>query len=450
MCGILGYFTTTEEQARFAKSALPLILLKSEERGSSATGIAYINQGALTVIKKDISATDFIKDFGRFKAFMKNTALLPRTLIGHTRLPTTGSPLNNENNHPIFTKTGIAVVHNGTILNTEEQLKEEGIKMSGEVDTRAIPALIEHWAKQKKQPTINLIERTGGVLRGSQSCALIYKEEPDTLYLWKRKNPLYIVYHKPTGAIFFASDDDYIKDSVNGSKTYFHGLFGESLDDTIAETLREGYGFRLTPKSFVEIDLKIEPSPPIYTPNPAESEAEAHERRHNLYDNPPVNYMGGAHRVDRTPGIRRFEDFSNPHHFVVDKDGKYIVPQDRLKKVIDKPLDRPHLYPAKLIYGRMLVINGTVGNLNRAKRNDKAIGAYCNEWRRLFSTVRNDHTPDGWAVWGSRIQEAGGHTPKWLNDYRWKNDSEDSAFQKFIDSARKSKRRGKKLKRGRR
>lgn len=61
--------------------------------------------------------------------------------VGHTRNATSGSPLNNRNNHPIITK-GFVGVHNGIVRETPQ---EAGVLCQTEVDSEIIFRLLDKW-----------------------------------------------------------------------------------------------------------------------------------------------------------------------------------------------------------------------------------------------------------------------------------------------------------------
>lgn len=140
MCGVSGWYCQGE--ARPNPLILKQLLIANMERGISATGIAYQDEGGgIRIRKSKGSAVDFIKAneelFGR-------AAQSPRGLL-HTRATTKGSEDKNENNHPVAGYNW-AVVHNGTITNDDDVWSYYGDKLKlkrfAEVDTSSLPLVL--------------------------------------------------------------------------------------------------------------------------------------------------------------------------------------------------------------------------------------------------------------------------------------------------------------------
>ena len=112
MCGIMGYYCFNNKLPDKNKIARMFTLLES--RGKDASGYAFIEKNELIVHKAPIKSSDMIKT-DEWKKLM-----LPKIMILHCRMKTQGSELNNANNHPLFAKQGIAIVHNGVIYNDKE------------------------------------------------------------------------------------------------------------------------------------------------------------------------------------------------------------------------------------------------------------------------------------------------------------------------------------------
>ncbi|MBZ0181776.1 MAG: hypothetical protein K8F60_04915, partial [Melioribacteraceae bacterium] len=110
MCGIMGYYSFGRTTPNKNKIEKMFVLLES--RGRDASGFAYINnQNKLVVSKAAVKSSDFVKE-ADWKSLV-----LPKIMILHTRAKTQGEPTNNMNNHPLFTKDGLCIVHNGMIFN---------------------------------------------------------------------------------------------------------------------------------------------------------------------------------------------------------------------------------------------------------------------------------------------------------------------------------------------
>jgi glutamine---fructose-6-phosphate transaminase (isomerizing) len=132
MCGIIAYkaYNGKNEAGSIAVEGLKNL----EYRGYDSWGIAVLNNGKFSVIKKVGKISD------------ANNIEFPnsKVAIGHTRWATHGG-VTEKNAHPHIDCTGrIAVVHNGIVENYQELKKQlKSHKFVSETDTEIIAHLIE-------------------------------------------------------------------------------------------------------------------------------------------------------------------------------------------------------------------------------------------------------------------------------------------------------------------
>jgi hypothetical protein len=141
MCGIAGWYSWGNQ--RPDAGMVRGLLLANMERGTSATGMAWLSpSGKIRIRKAEGPADAFIK--AQSDGLFNEVASSPRALL-HARATTKGSEKENANNHPVF-GLGWLAVHNGTINNDDDlwkyYTKTEGVKRFAEVDTSAIPLLL--------------------------------------------------------------------------------------------------------------------------------------------------------------------------------------------------------------------------------------------------------------------------------------------------------------------
>src|SRR5579863_10024332 len=140
MCGIVGYVGN-----RKAGSIILESLKRLEYRGYDSAGIAIVQGGGLTVIKKA----------GRVERLVKEVAKRPLTGkvgIGHTRWATHGG-VTDANAHPHVSSDGkFAFIHNAVIENYSQIksfLLTKGYSFKSETDTEVLCNLIAyHFAKE--------------------------------------------------------------------------------------------------------------------------------------------------------------------------------------------------------------------------------------------------------------------------------------------------------------
>lgn len=183
MCGIVGEVGNDN-----AVELLIHGLKKLEYRGYDSAGI-YVN---------DEKGNDYlIKTKGRISELEKKIGDDVHGTIGvaHTRWATHGIP-SEANAHPHVSEDGrFYLVHNGVITNFKE-LKEEylqGVKFAGETDSEVIVQLVGHFAKEGMS-TLEAFKKTISVLDDGSTYGILMidRENPETLYIAKKKSPLLI------------------------------------------------------------------------------------------------------------------------------------------------------------------------------------------------------------------------------------------------------------------
>ncbi|MBV6421611.1 MAG: Amidophosphoribosyltransferase [Ignavibacteriaceae bacterium] len=199
MCGIMGYYSFGKTIPEKEKITTMFSLLES--RGRDACGFAFIEDNNLIVYKKPIKSSELIKE-----ADWKSLDL-PRMMILHTRMKTQGSEKNNANNHPLFSKNGIAIVHNGIIYNDKEIIGKK--QRDGEVDSESILHLLS--AKTKGDRLKRLFDR----IEGSFAVAVIDRNDPEKLILIKKDNPIDLYYDSRGDILYFCSEREIMQQSLN-------------------------------------------------------------------------------------------------------------------------------------------------------------------------------------------------------------------------------------------
>jgi len=199
MCGIMGWYSFGNTTPDKEKITTMFSLLES--RGRDACGFAFIEDNNLIVHKKAIKSSELVKE-----ADWKSLTL-PGVMILHTRMKTQGSEKNNANNHPLFSKNGIAIVHNGIIYNDKEIIGKK--QRDGEVDSESILHLLS--AKTKGDRLKRLFDR----IEGSFAVAVIDRNDPDKLILIKKDNPIDLYYDSRDDILYSCSEREIMQQSLN-------------------------------------------------------------------------------------------------------------------------------------------------------------------------------------------------------------------------------------------
>lgn len=198
MCGIAGYYCWGD--ARPPVGLLKGLLLANMERGTNATGLAYLDKdGAIVYQKSEGAARDFIKAIP--PEDWETIAASPRGLL-HARATTKGSEKQNENNHPVV-GLGWVVVHNGTIFNDDDlwayYTKRDGVARFAEVDSSAVPLVLS------RGKTLDDSLRHLTLLGGTATLAVWGTEYPEIITLVRLgHNDLYM-FMDPSNKILYWS-----------------------------------------------------------------------------------------------------------------------------------------------------------------------------------------------------------------------------------------------------
>jgi glucosamine--fructose-6-phosphate aminotransferase (isomerizing) len=192
MCGIVGYVGQREAE-------LPLMtgLRRLEYRGYDSAGVATVQAGILTIIKRA----------GRLailQAALKKQPISGKMGIAHTRWATHGRP-TDANAHPHQGGNAVvAVVHNGVIENylaLRRQLEGNGFVFVSETDTEVIAHLI---ACHFKGNLLEAVQATLPLLKGTYGLAVISPHQPEVIVGACLGSPLVI--GVGNGERFLASD----------------------------------------------------------------------------------------------------------------------------------------------------------------------------------------------------------------------------------------------------
>ena len=184
MCGIFGIISATgidkgavKTQARFA-----------ERRGKDSSGLLYYENGAYRAVKADYETTRLVSETDFHS---------PSVVLGHSRLITNGM----SDNQPVI-RDGVAVLHNGIIINHEEIWPTLSVERDFEIDTEVIAGVILDAISEGQTPDMlanSVISRCVGMA----SCAILIAER-GLLILLSNNGSLYV--GEKEGRTLFASE----------------------------------------------------------------------------------------------------------------------------------------------------------------------------------------------------------------------------------------------------
>lgn len=242
MCAIFGLgFMKGHmvENSEMVRNIIRNLFIESQARGRTAAGLAAITSAEIHVVKKNLQGDRLIR-LPEYEAMERKYMTFgtapdqdpseiakepPMAFIGHCRLKTKGSELDNVNNHPIV-RDDVVGVHNG-IINNDDHLFEiysKTFKRNGRVDSEIIFALIEHFAKRCTRNIHEAIRKTSQALNGSMACAFTHCLQPHVVWLYRRSGPCDVVIFRDIGMVVWSSVETYI---MNATRPY-KNILGEA------------------------------------------------------------------------------------------------------------------------------------------------------------------------------------------------------------------------------
>lgn len=238
MCGIVAYIGT-----RAAKPILLEGLKRLEYRGYDSAGLAVLNH-ELSVARA-VGRVSVLEDrLQRLEGFSGTLG------IAHTRWATHGS-VTEANAHPHRDdRSGIALVHNGTIENyaaLRKYLEGKGHQFHSETDTEVLAMLIgELFDPERGVDLEKAVQSALKEISGAYAIAVICENEPDTLVVARKGSPLIV--GVGNGEFIVGSDPAAI---------IAHTAQAITLDDyNVVKITREG--FRTTNLDNLAVDAKVQ------------------------------------------------------------------------------------------------------------------------------------------------------------------------------------------------
>jgi predicted glutamine amidotransferase len=197
MCGIAG--VRKFGKAPITGEEIVLLLCSLEKRGPHATGIALMDSKGISVHKAPQPAWQYTKSKDFEKFLNEHLTEDTYTALLHTRFATVGNPDDNKNNHPMFDGKN-AIVHNGSIRNSEWLFNQGKFPKSCETDSDIVRALVANYGITAKGV------REMNKMQGSGAIACVSEEQPGVLLLARSGNPLVYGFDKESDKLYWASE----------------------------------------------------------------------------------------------------------------------------------------------------------------------------------------------------------------------------------------------------
>ena len=208
MCGqcgiILGKKRRTRKELEALGNMFTELLRYNERRGRDATGIYIADKNGIgKILKAPISAIH-LTESSKYQEAIQSISNKTVALLGHTRWKTVGTPMVNENNHPISTEHCIGT-HNGTIMNHNDLFQEFGWKRAGQVDSEVIFRCADSCIHGGNIDMGEFSEKLKKFL-GTMSFILHNRQEPTMVYIGIGNMPLCLRYNSQLRCLCYSSE----------------------------------------------------------------------------------------------------------------------------------------------------------------------------------------------------------------------------------------------------
>ena len=230
MCALFGWLDYKGIVSdKLLKKLTQALANAAEERGTDASGIAYVKGGKVTIFKRP-------KPAHRIRFNAPNGT---RAIMGHTRMTTQGNEKFNYNNHPFYGHADVdfAFARNGVLYNDKELRVEKHLPQTQiETDSYVAVQLLEQQDKLDFDALKNMAELVQG------SFCFTALDENNTLYLVKGSNPMCLLHFAELGLYIYASTESIMKKALQ--KASFHKYSFEVLNIEEGTILKiDRYGF---------------------------------------------------------------------------------------------------------------------------------------------------------------------------------------------------------------
>lgn len=232
MCGIFGIIAKEENYSRTELiNLLEEVARLSQVRGKDSSGLAYRFESTsrIDVLKGPISIDKLFKtrEYEQFR-----TAIMQEekqadinnvfAALGHARLVTNGSQLEDVNNQPVV-KDGIVGIHNGIIVNEVDLWnKHKYLKREYEIDTEVIYSVFRHYLNELGN-TISAVKQTNDELFGTVSTGFFINDREEFV-VYTNNGSLYILTNGKD-LFIYGSENDILKKLIKNNNSLFNQSF---------------------------------------------------------------------------------------------------------------------------------------------------------------------------------------------------------------------------------
>ena len=205
MCGIFGLIVhkNAAYKPALVEGCLTSLARLSESRGKDSSGFAFRSEADRTLhvirasmpisslMKHPVFTRELERQLGNLCAGPGRSAASLFAALGHSRLVTNGTQLDDENNQPVI-KDGVVGVHNGIIVNVDKLWQTMPLSpRQYDIDTEVMFSLFRHFDKTSNSSP-EALSRTCKEIVGTVATAF-FMDNKDALALATNNGSLYLL-----------------------------------------------------------------------------------------------------------------------------------------------------------------------------------------------------------------------------------------------------------------
>ena len=226
MCGVAAILSKN------ASEKVMKILMSQNHRGTSSTGLSWVNDKEIHILKDILPPKDFN---GRYSKEIK--AIGTNIVMGHNRMPSKGM-VTVENSHPfIGCDNKFSLMHNGTehVYTEGEFLKAKGHQIIGQTDSEVLLHMFEELLESEGYNIVSALQKLNQVISVKQYGAILIQTKAGDIWGFGRS----IVIVKDFNGTYVSSDIYGMAGLFYGKQKYVY----EMGQDTLFNLTKNGIRF---------------------------------------------------------------------------------------------------------------------------------------------------------------------------------------------------------------
>lgn len=254
MCGIFGVITKEQSSypAGFLLKTLEHIATLSESRGKDSSGIAFRQDynNTISVLKGALPISELLNSGAYIKHKNNQHNNSGFCVMGHARLVTNGTQLEDVNNQPAI-KDGIVGIHNGIIVNVDELWDSNSdLKRLYDIDTEVMLSMIRKNLNDNKATSSAIFASINEIFGTVASC--LFFNDSKEIALVTNNGSLYTLTNREDFLVF-ASEKYFLEQLLEKYSEIRKRVPGCNISQMISNS---GIVINLEDFSFDDFNLK--------------------------------------------------------------------------------------------------------------------------------------------------------------------------------------------------